>query len=240
MGFLTLALTKLDMPQATIDDLIKAHRTSTCRQYQSGWKKFQSFVRIKNISTFQPETLASFATHVFRSGPRVSPATVTNAMVAIRDPMSYGFGIEIERRTWDLLRKSFFNQRPPTLPSPPTWSLEKLLNLLQTPRFTENSSPPDLLLKSLFLVALATGHRVSQLAALLRTPQFMRFGPDDSSVTLSPKPLFLAKNEREGHRVSPVIVPAWMSSSDHHPLCPVASLRAYTTATALTQGTPYG
>ena len=36
---------------------------------------------------------------------------------------------------------------------------------------------------------------MSQLAALLRTHQFMRFGPDDSSVTLAPKPLFLAKTK---------------------------------------------
>ena len=83
---------------------------------------------------------------------------------------------------------------------------------------------------------MATGHRVSQLAALLRTHQFMRFGLDDSSVTLTPKPLFLAKNEREGHRVSPVLVPAWMSPSGHHPLCPVASLRAYVAATASYSG----
>ena len=232
MAFLPLALQGLDLPQATIDDLIRAHRTSTCRQYESGWKKFQSFVRAENISSFTPETLAAFATHVFRSKPTVSPATVTNAMVAIRDPVSYGLGVEVDRRTWDLLKMSFFNQRPPTTPSPPSWSLEKVLNLLQTPRFTEEISPSDLLLKTVFLVAMATGHRVSQLAALLRTLQFMRFGPDDSSVTLAPKPLFLAKNEREGHRVAPILVPAWMTPSGHHPLCPVASLRAYVAATS--------
>ena len=232
MAFLTLALARLELPQATIDDLTKAHRTSTCRQYESGWKKFQSFVREENISSFTPETLAAFATHVFRSKPTVSPATVTNAMVAIRDPVSYGLGIVVDTRTWDLLRMSFFNQRPPATPAPPSWSLDKVLNLLQTPEFTEDISPTDLLLKTVFLTAMATGHRVSQLAALLRTQQFMQFGPDDCSVTLTPRPLFLAKNEREGHRVAPILVPAWITPTGHHPLCPVTSLRAYVAATA--------
>ena len=236
MAFLCLALTRLDLPQATIDDMIKAHRASTCRQYESGWKKFQSFVRINNISTFTPETLAAFATYVFHSKTKVSPATVSNAMVAIRDPISYGFGVEVDRRTWDLLRASFFNQRPPTPPEPPSWSLDKVLSLLQTPRFTTEMSPADLLLKTIFLIAMATGHRVSQLAALLRTDQFMRFGPNDSSVTLAPKPLFLAKNEREGHRMSPVLVPAWMTPSGHHPLCPVAALRTYVSTTSAFSG----
>ena len=90
-------------------------------------------------------------------------------MVAIRDPVAYDFGVEINRRTWDLLRASLFNQRPPAPPAPPSWSLEKVLSLLQTPRFITNPSPGDLLMKTLFLTAMATGHRVSQLAALLHT-----------------------------------------------------------------------
>ena len=226
----------MDLPDATIADLIKAHRVSTRRQYESGWKKFQSFIRQRNITSITPETLASFATFIFHSQSKVSPATVTHAMVAIRDPIAYGFGVEINRRTWDLLRASFFIQRPPAPPSPPSWSLEKVLALLQTPRFAVDPSPSDLLLKALFLIAMATGHRVSQLAALLRTNQFMRFGHNDSSVTLAPKPLFLAKNERAGHRVSPVVVPAWMVSNLHHPLCPVAALRAYVTASSASPG----
>ena len=234
LGFLSLALSRLELPDATIADLIKAHRASTRRQYESGWKKFQSFVRQRNVSNITPETLASFATFVFHSKAKVSPATVTNAMVAIRDPLAYGFGVEINRRTWDLLRSSFFIQRPPAPPSPPSWSLEKVLAYLQSPRFTVEPSPSDILLKALFLVAMATGHRVSQLAALLRTNQFMRFGHNDSSVTLAPKPRFLAKNERADHRMSPVVVPAWMVSDAHHPLCPVAALRAYISASSST------
>ena len=90
--------------------------------------------------------------------------------------------------------------------------------------------------EALFLIAVATGHRVSHLAALLRTHQLMRLDRDDSSVTQDPKPLFLAKIERAGHRMSPVVVPAWITPAGHHSLCPVASLRAYVSATSSASG----
>ena len=136
LAFLGLALSRMDLPEATVSDLIKAHRSSTRRQYESGWKKFKFFIRRKGITVITPETLASFATSVFHSTSKVSPATVSNAMVAIRDPVAYGFGVEVNRRTWDLLRSSFFIQRPPAPPSPPSWSLEKVLAQLQSPRFS--------------------------------------------------------------------------------------------------------
>ena len=231
MAFLSLALARLELPQATIDDLVKAHRTSTCRQYESGWKKFQSFVATANVTDINPGTLAEFATFVFHSGSKVSPATVTNAMVAVRDPISYGFGVKIEDWTWDLLRASFFQQRPPAPPVPPSWSLGKVLDLLQSPRFQGSNVPANLFLRALFLVAMATGHRVSQLAALLRTKEFLKFGPNESSVTLAAHPRFLAKNEREGHRMAPVVVTAWREEGGPHPLCPVEALRTYVAST---------
>ena len=160
-----------------------AHRGSTCRQYESSWKKFQGYIRQRSITAITPETFAGFATFLFHSGAQVSPSTVSTAMAALRDPMHYGFDVVLDRRTWDLLRASFFRQRPPSAPTQPSWSLEKVLSLLQSPRFTLDPSPSDCFLKTLFLVALATGHRVSQLAALLRAERFLVFGRYNSSVT---------------------------------------------------------
>ena len=82
---------------------------------------------------------------------------------------------------------------------------------------------------------MATGHRVSQLAALLRSPEFTRFGPGLSSVTQVPRPAFLAKNEREGHRVGPVTVLAWRACSVPHALCPVAALSDFLESTRLSR-----
>ena len=62
---------------------------------------------------------------------------------------------------------------------------------------------------------MATGHRVSQPAALLRGPAFTQFGPGDASVTPATKPGFLAKNERAGHRMKPVVIQAWLVDDTH-------------------------
>ena len=232
-------MTYHNLSPSAIDDIVQAHRTSTRRQYESGWKKFQKFISSQGIRSLSPSVLTSFATYVFHASPKVSPATVTNAMVAVRDPISFGFGIKIDDRQWDLLRASFFRQRPPVIPQPPSWSLEKVLTILQTPRYQSDPSTPDALLRALFLVAMATGHRVSQLAALMRGPAFTRFGPGDTSVTLATKPRFLAKNERAGHRMKPVTIHAWMVGQNHHKLCPVKALRVYLSATEDCQVWPH-
>ena len=99
-------------------------------------------------------------------------------------------------------------------------------------------SPQDILVRAVFLIALASGLRVSQLAALVRSPALTHFAPGDTSVTLAPYPAFLAKNEWEGHRLGPVSVPAWFVGPVHHALCPVAALRALLTVTDHLEGVP--
>ena len=121
-------------------------------------------------------------------------------------------------------------------PFTPSWSLEKVLTLLQSARFSVDPTTPDPLLGALFLPAMATGHRVSQLAALLRSPQFVRFGHDDMSLILAPRPRFLAEIERAGLRMSSITFPAWMTPDGPHPLCPVAALKAYISATRAYSG----
>ena len=110
LAFLALALSRMGLPEAAVADLTKTHSDSTRRLCGSGWKMFQSFVRQIRVTCLAPVTLASFTTSIFHSSPTVSPATVTSAMVAIRDPVTCGFGVGINRRTWDLLRSSSFIQ----------------------------------------------------------------------------------------------------------------------------------
>ena len=219
-----------------MEDIVGAHRVTTRRQYESGWRKFQHFLRSRGVSSITSRVLLDFASFLFRSGDNVSAATVNNAMVAIHDPMLFGFDLVVDPRQWELLKASFFLQRPSKIPSPPAWSLTRVLDFLQSDRFGSAASRSDLFRRALFLLALATGLRVSQLGALLRTPEFAKFAPGLSSVTLTPRPSFLAKNERVRHRMRPVTVPAWFDDSSHHPLCPVAALKAYLDATSQSPG----
>ena len=232
LEFLKKVLAGQDLHPSAVSDLLFAHRPSTCRQYEAGWKKFQRFLSSAKVQRISPQVLLWFASHVFHSDSKPSLATVTNALAAIKDPVKFGFDVVADSRQLELLRASFFIQRPSALRPPPNWSLQKVLDFLQSPRFVVAPSGGDLLLLALFLVAMATGHRVSQLAALCRGPEFARFTVGDSSVTLAPKPKFLAKNERAWHRVRPVSFSAWLVDGGHHALCPVAALRKYIDATS--------
>ena len=114
------------------------------------------------------------------------------------------------------------------------WSLGRVLDYLASEEFGEQASAELLLRKALFLLALATGLRASQLHAMVRHPAWMVFAPDGSQVSLTPSPRFLAKNERVERNLPPVVVLAWRTSDGSHALCPVAALRAYLRCTAVT------
>ena len=236
LEFLRKVLAGQDLHHSTVADLLSAHRPSTCRQYEAGWRKFQRFVSLSSVTVVTPQLLLRFASHLFHGVSKSSLATVSNAMAAIKDPVKFGFGVVADTRQMELLRASFFIQRPPVLRPPPNWSLQKVLDLLQSRRFVVSPSGEDLLLRAVFLVAMATGHRVSQLSALCRGPEFTAFGIGGSSVTLAPRPRFLAKNEREWHRVRPVSFSAWLEDGKRHLLCPVAALQDYVDATSGYQG----
>ena len=83
----------------------------------------------------------------------------------------------------------------------------------------------------LFLLALATGARGSELHAVLRGDDNLVFSGD--GVSLYPNPNFLAKNEDPQNRRNPIFISSLFEESGApHPLCPVHKLRQYLQATA--------
>lgn len=129
------------------------------------------------------------------------------------------------------MKRGLFHQNPSSSKIHHLLVSRKVLTLLSSPRYQNGPSISDLLKKTLFLVALASGFRASQLNALSCSPQLTVFAPDGSVVSLAPAPNFLAKNERLDHHLRPFTLPAWLLHSGSHPLCSVATLRAYLDAT---------
>ena len=85
--------------------------------------------------------------------------------------------------------------------------------------------------KALFLLALATGSRVSELHALRREPEFLAFGNND--LTLFSRVSFLAKNEDPMHRRDPIVIPRlWDEDGSPHALCPVHAVHVYMNLTS--------
>ena len=120
LAFLKKVLAGQDLHQSSVSDLLSAHRASTRRQYEAGWKKFQRFLASSGVTSISPPVLLRFASSLFHGPSKSSLATVTNAMAAIKDPVRFGFGVVADPRQWELLRGSFFLQRPPVLRLPPS------------------------------------------------------------------------------------------------------------------------
>lgn len=89
----------------------------------------------------------------------------------------------------------------------------------------------DALHKTLFQLALATGLWASQLHTLTHHTYWTTFTLGFSHVSFAPTPSHLAKNEREDHRVQPVLIPAWIVGGESHHLCLAWSLHIYMSLT---------
>ena len=144
---------------------------------------------------------------MFHTRRRAAP-TVSTYAAALADPLWLGFHLDIRGRLWDLMKRGFFLQRPPPRQRFIFWSLSKVLTFLRSPEFTESPDVHHLLQRALFLVAMASGLRASQLHALTRHPSWLVFATDGGRVSLAPSPRFLAKNEREGLVLTPIVIRA--------------------------------
>ncbi|XP_072050046.1 uncharacterized protein [Amphiura filiformis] len=138
--------------------------------------------------------IADFLTEVFDSGLQV--ATVSNYKSAIA-AIHRGFedGSTLYKNDYiRLLLNGMYNSRPPKRRIVPAWNLSKVLELLKGAPYEPMKSATlrEITLKTVFLVALATGRRRSELQALsFKTLVFSRNG-----VSMTFKVGFIAKMSR--------------------------------------------
>ena len=128
----------------------------------------------------------------------------------------------------DLLR-SFRVKAPIRSVTPPSWDLLKVLEFLKCPVFEplNQVSLRDLTRKTLFLTALASAKRVSELQALSRTVSF-----SSSAAAVSYVPEFLAKTESAVRPLPRTFAIQSLSDfaaglPDEMLLCPVRALSEY-------------
>lgn len=195
-------------------------RASTLRQYDSAIKKLALFLRESEATVMTINLTVSFFRSLFEKG--LAASTVTTVKSALRKVFLYGFKIDLTDPYFSSIPKACARLRPVIRPHTVSWFLNDVLKLASD---IDNQSCPylSLLRKTLFLVSLASGARISELSALSREPNHVDFLPS-GEVLLIPHPTFLAKNEDPQHRWSPwKILPLPLDLS----LCPVHTLRAY-------------
>lgn len=223
LRFLKLALTHIHGPDIA-EHLASAHRGSTIRQAQSVWKKFQSWLPVE-ATNITRDTVLRFLIHL-ASDLGLNTRTVVNYRGALALPLKTAFLIDFNHESFNLLTRSQFIENPPQPKKIPSWSLDVVLEALSTQRFSlELITPKDLLLKTLFLVALASGNRCSELAATRRGGITMVNG----QVTLPVDPVFLFKNQALARPNPPPIT--FPTLGFENILCPWSFLQRYLATT---------
>ena len=93
------------------------------------------------------------------------------------------------------LVRALFLKRPPSRKLLPSWSLPAVLEALSKPPFEPlaEATLRNLTIKTVFLVAIASGQRRSALHALSTAPGHVRW--ERTGVRLIPSPSYIAKNQ---------------------------------------------
>ena len=128
------------------------------------------------------------------------------------------------------LVRSFDLKLPRGKSLPPAWSLPAVLRALAEGPFEPMSraSLHHITMKTVFLVAFASGHRVSTLKALTIDPGHIRWEPQ--GVRLIPRADLIAKNQTHSSPLVEVFLPSlssFSSVSEDKVWCPVRALRWY-------------
>ena len=193
----------------------EALRESTRASYDS---KLELFFKWCNDFTCDPYSaslgqIADFLVFLFDKGLAIS--TIRGYRSAIAS-CHRGFQDEssvTESSILSDLCKSFFLKRPPVKTLLPAWSLPVVLRALAEAPFEplHKVSLHCLAIKTAFLVAIASGQRISALHALSIEPGHVRWEP--AGVRLVPRPNFIAKNQSPSSQPVEIFLPSMSSFS---------------------------
>ena len=178
---------------AVAGQLIFSRRLSTRLNYQARWGTYRKWCKDFGHRSSSPTIakVADFLTYMFKTkGAALSTIKGYRAMLAavFKFPLPEISSSPILK---DLVRSFEISAPRPIFPPPP-WDLDKVLEFLSGPPFEPlvRASFLDKTKKALFLLAMATAKRVSELQALLFSVSFQ--GKD---LVLYYDPFFRAKTE---------------------------------------------
>ena len=210
--------------------LTYCRRSSTCLNYQARWLTYRAWCQSQGHSISRPSIskLADFLLYLCRS-LHLSYSSIASYRSMLNSVFHFVLpDVSSHPVLRDLLR-SFRIERPLPTSRVPPWDLLRVLSLLRAPPFEPLSSCSlrDLTRKVLFLVSLATAHRVRKLQALFSGVSFSGEG-----IFLSYLPEFRAKSESASNPLprSFVVRSLWDFVGTHPDellLCPVRALRTY-------------
>ena len=171
-------------------------RSSTNAIYESKWKLFTNWCSSRKINSVQAtvQQVADFLLEKHSGG--LAPSTLEGYRTAIANTLKHTSGIDLSSSEHlSALLKNFKQKGLKTRNPVPQWSLSLVLQKLRGAPFEpmDKASIKWVTLKTVFLLALASGKRRSELHAIERNG--ISWPEDKNSVTLRVSPSFVAKTQ---------------------------------------------
>ena len=223
--------------QAVAKAIATAHRKTTRKLYDFQWQSFSNFCDSKGVvaeSAELPQVAEYFV--YLRNERHLKASSIGTHLAAI---------MSVFRKrspTWDVsvlkeLIKSFRQEDGRKMLRPPEWDLSVVLSHLKSEDYEplEDVTLQRLTVKTVFLVAMASAARISELHAL--QADLLRFEVrDGGSASLGLAPDFVCKNQAADERGRTFQIPSLGALADPDSdtdlsLCPVRALRVYTERT---------
>ena len=216
ISFLKMAY-NLRFPKEVTEALIEAYRKSSNHQFESGWRTFQNWLP-RDVKIIDKAVFLSFIVYLRDKG--YAHNTALGYRNALKIPMEIGFNVNTSDSEFDLLARSHFLHNPPQRKVIPSWGLDDAIAAYRSKGDIGSRSPSESFFSSLFLVAVATGNRSSELAHIDRSS--IRFCPSGAKVSLNVLPSFLYKNQSASRSPPPIVIPAFLEDPT---LCPMAAIQ---------------
>jgi hypothetical protein len=156
--------------------ILAAIRRSSAAVYERHWSHFTAYLRQCSVTfaDVNETLLVKFFSYKFEKHG-FSYAKLQSIRSALALPLRLALGLKIGKfvllqQTLAGIRRAVPPSRPPLL----SWNLDEVLKFLRSTRFEPLSEKNEdvIFAKTLFLVALTTGLRVSELCALGSSPSF--------------------------------------------------------------------
>ncbi|XP_053126984.1 uncharacterized protein LOC128334322 [Hemicordylus capensis] len=198
------------------DTILAARRPSTTRIHQVTWSTFCSWMRKSGVDPLQagvPAVLGFLQAGVKKglcpSKLRRQTSALASVLI-ISTKESHSLHPDIQR-----FLKGAVNLGPPPIHRFPSWDLNKVLNALTKTPFKPMWKVPLRLMsfKVLFLVAVTSARRVSELAALSVRDELCIFQKE--SVAMKLDPTFLPKVNTVFHRSQELVLPYFCPNPRH-------------------------
>lgn len=237
LGVIQHALRSQGFEPQVVARIATARRPSTIKVYEGKWKKFQAWCLARKLDplTLSVPQIASFLCDLFEKDNR-APSTIKGyrSMLAEVYRKIRGPDIGTDKFLSDLISNFEYN-KPRFRALIPAWDLTVVLEFLAGDYFEplHETSLRWLTLKTCFLISLAVAGRISEIHALSRAPECLRFN-QDGSLTLTTKPEFVAKNRlptcaNQHVRLLPLTTSSGTAVQGEREVatCPIRALRAY-------------